>query len=68
MRRRPEGTVIGGNQLFAESLQSAGLELTEIHKDYPATLVPGYDRAKWRRSTSAAAGDGTRFDYALRKA
>ena len=61
--------VIGGNQLFEESLPlAAGLELTEIHRDYPGdTWFPKYDRARWREMKREArtAGDGTRFDYVL---
>lgn len=65
----PKAMVIGGCRLFAESLPiAAGLELTEIHKDYPGdTWFPEYDRSKWRevkRETRTAA-DGTRFDYVL---
>jgi dihydrofolate reductase len=65
----PKAMVIGGSQLFAESLPiAAGLELTEIHKDYPGdTSFPEYDRAKWqeRRREPHTASDGTRFDYVL---
>jgi dihydrofolate reductase len=61
--------VIGGEQLFAESLPiAAGLELTEIHRDYAGdTWFPQYDRSKWREKKREArtAGDGTRFDYVL---
>jgi dihydrofolate reductase len=65
----PKAMVIGGSRLFAESLPiAAGLELTEIHKDYPGdTWFPEYDRSKWgevKRETRTAA-DGTRFDYVL---
>jgi dihydrofolate reductase len=65
----PKAMVIGGSQLFEESLPiAAGLELTEIHKDYPGdTWFPRYDRAKWKEMKREArtAGDGTRFDYVL---
>jgi dihydrofolate reductase len=65
----PKAMVIGGNQLFAESLPlAAGLELTEIHKDYPGdTWFPAFDRAQWReqRREPHTASDGTRFDYVL---
>jgi dihydrofolate reductase len=61
--------VIGGQQLFAESLPvAAGLELTEIHRDYAGdTWFPKYDRSKWteRKREARTAGDGTRFDYVL---
>ena len=53
----------------AESLPlAAGLELTEIHRDYPGdTWFPAYDRSQWREQKREArtAGDGTRFDYVL---
>nr|AIA17392.1 Dihydrofolate reductase [uncultured bacterium] len=65
----PKAMVIGGNQLFAESLPlAAGLELTEIHKDYPGdTWFPAYDRAQWQeiKREARTAADGTRFDYVL---
>jgi dihydrofolate reductase len=65
----PKAMVIGGNQLFAESLPlAAGLELTEIQKDYPGdTWFPAFDRARWREMKREAhtAADGTRFDYVL---
>ena len=61
--------VIGGHQLFVESLPIAfGLELTEIRRDYAGdTWFPKYDRSKWREMKREArtAGDGTRFDYVL---
>jgi dihydrofolate reductase len=63
----PTVFVIGGEQLFAESLPLAsGLELTEIHKDYRGdTRFPPFDRAKWREVWREAhtAADGTRFDF-----
>ena len=65
----PKAMVIGGNQLFAESLAlAAGLELTEIHRDYPGdTWFPAFDRKQWRevKREARTAGDGTRFDYVL---
>ncbi len=65
----PKAMVIGGQQLFAESLPvAAGLELTEIHRDYAGdTWFPEYDRSKWKEKKREArtAGDGTRFDYVL---
>jgi len=60
-------SVIGGRQLFAESLPLAsGLVITEIHKDYPGdTWFPDYDRSRWKETRREAhiAGDGTRFDF-----
>ena len=65
----PKAMVIGGSRLFEESLPiAAGLELTEIHRDYPGdTWFPDYDRSKWQEKKREArtAGDGTRFDYVL---
>jgi dihydrofolate reductase len=65
----PKAMVIGGSQLFVESLPiAAGLELTEIHKDYPGdTWFPQYDRSNWRetRREARTGADGTRFDYVL---
>jgi dihydrofolate reductase len=61
--------VIGGSRLFEESLPvAAGLELTEIHKDFPGdTWFPKYERSAWREQKREArtAADGTRFDYVL---
>lgn len=61
--------VIGGSRLFEESLPlAAGLELTEIHKDFPGdTWFPHYDRSAWQEQKREArtAADGTRFDYVL---
>jgi dihydrofolate reductase len=61
--------VIGGEQLFAESLPSAaGLVLTEIHRDYEGDVsFPGYDRSRWRESQRErhTAADGTKFDFVL---
>src|SRR6185436_2786709 len=65
----PKAMVIGGSRLFAESLPlAAGLELTEIHRDYPGdTWFPAYDRSQWKEKKREArtAPDGTRFDYVL---
>jgi dihydrofolate reductase len=65
----PKAMVIGGSRLFEESLPiAAGLELTEIHRDYPGdTWFPQYDRSKWleKKREARTAGDGTRFDYVL---
>lgn len=61
--------VIGGEQLFAESLPiAAGLVLTEIQRDYEGdTRFPDYDRSRWRESQRErhTAADGTRFDFVL---
>lgn len=65
----PVAFVIGGQQLFAESLPiAAGLMLTEIQRDFPGdTWFPEYDRSKWRQAQHEAhtAADGTRFDFVL---
>ena len=59
--------VIGGTQLFKESLPiAAGMELTEIQRDYEGdTWFPAWDRAQWKESKREAhtAADGTRFDF-----
>jgi dihydrofolate reductase len=61
--------VIGGTQLFEESLPiAAGMVLTEIQRDYEGdTSFPAWDRAQWRESQREAhtAPDGTRFDFVL---
>ena len=61
--------VIGGTQLFEESLPiAAGMVLTEIQRDYQGdTSFPAWDRAQWRESQREAhtAPDGTRFDFVL---
>lgn len=61
--------VIGGEQLFAESLPAAaGLALTEIHRDYEGDVsFPKYDRSRWRATQreSHTATDGTKFDFVL---
>ena len=61
--------VIGGTQLFAESLPiAAGMVMTEIQRDYEGdTSFPAWDRAQWRESQREAhtAPDGTRFDFVL---
>ena len=63
----PVAFVIGGTQLFKESLPiAAGLVLTEIQRDYEGdTWFPAWDRSQWRESQREAhtAGDGTRFDF-----
>jgi dihydrofolate reductase len=61
--------VIGGQQLFAESLPiAAGLVLTEIYRDYEGdTWFPLYDRSRWRETQRErhTAADGTKFDFVL---
>ena len=61
--------IIGGTQLFAESLPiAAGLVLTEIHRDFPGDArFPEYDRSKWREVQREAhtAANGMRFDFVL---
>lgn len=65
----PVASIIGGQQLFAESLPLASeLVITEIHKDYPGdTWFPDYDRSKWKETQreAHAADDGTRFDFVV---
>jgi dihydrofolate reductase len=65
----PVAFVIGGTQLFKESLPiAAGLVLTEIRRDYAGdTWFPQWDRSQWRESQREAhtAADGTRFDFVL---
>ena len=59
--------VIGGHDLFAESLPiAAGLVLTEIERDYEGDVrFPEYDRSRWKATPRAShtAADGTKFDY-----
>ena len=65
----PVAFVIGGQQLFAESLPIAdGLVLTEIQRDFPGDAwFPQYDRSRWRETQREAhtAADGMRFDFVL---
>jgi dihydrofolate reductase len=65
----PVAFVIGGRQLFEESLPiAAGLVMTEIQRDYPGdTWFPKYDRSRWRESQRErhVAEDGTKFDFVL---
>src|SRR6266850_521406 len=65
----PVAFVIGGEQLFAESLPiAAGLVLTEIYRDYEGdTQFPRYDRSRWRETQREhhTAADGTKFDFVL---
>jgi dihydrofolate reductase len=63
----PVAFVIGGHQLFVESLPlAAGLILTEIFRAYEGdTWFPEFDRLHWReaqREAHTAAG-GMRFDF-----
>jgi dihydrofolate reductase len=61
--------VIGGQQLFVESLPvAAGLVLTEIFRTYEGdTWFPEFDRTHWREAQREAhtAADGMRFDFVL---
>ena len=63
----PVAFVIGGTQLFKESLPiAAGMVLTEIQRDYEGdTWFPAWDREQWEESQREAhtAEDGTRFDF-----
>jgi dihydrofolate reductase len=63
----PVAFVIGGTQLFKESLPiAAGMVLTEIQRDYPGdTWFPAWDRSQWKEAQreAHAAADGTRFDF-----
>jgi len=65
----PVAFVIGGERLFAESLQVAsGLVLTEILRDYAGdTWFPRFDRVEWRETQREAhtGADGLRFDFVL---
>jgi len=65
----PVAFVIGGRQLFAESLPlAAGLVMTEIQRDYEGdTWFPDYDRSRWHESQRErhSASDGTKFDFVL---
>ena len=61
--------VIGGNQLFAESLPvAAGLVMTEIHRDFEGdTWFPDYDRSHWKETQRErhVTADGMKFDFVL---
>ena len=63
----PVAFVIGGTQLFKDSLPvAAGMVLTEIKRDYEGDAwFPKWDRAQWKENQREAhtAGDGTRFDF-----
>lgn len=66
---RPLAFVIGGSQLFAESLPiAAGLVMTEIHRDYDGdTWFPEYDRSRWKETQRErhVTAEGTKFDFVL---
>jgi dihydrofolate reductase len=61
--------VIGGSQLFAESLPSAaGLVMTEIYRDFEGdTWFPQYDRSRWKETQRErhVTADGMKFDFVL---
>jgi len=61
--------VIGGSQLFAESLPiAAGLVMTEIYRDFEGdTWFPEYDRSRWKESQRErhVTADGMKFDFVL---
>ena len=61
--------VIGGTELFRESLQLVtGLVMTEIKQDFPGDArFPDYDRSQWRETQREAhtAASGMRFDFVL---
>ena len=61
--------VIGGSQLFAESLPiAAGLVMTEIHRDFEGdTWFPEYNRSRWKESQREqhVTADGMKFDFVL---
>jgi dihydrofolate reductase len=65
----PVAFVIGGTQLFEQSLPiAAGMVLTEIHRDYEGdTWFPEWDRAQWKESQREphTAPDGTKYDFVL---
>jgi dihydrofolate reductase len=61
--------VIGGSQLFAESLPiAAGLVMTEIYRDFEGdTRFPQYDRSRWKETQREphVTADGMKFDFVL---
>lgn len=63
----PVAFVIGGRELFAESLPVAvGLVLTEIRRDFEGDVsFPDYDRARWKESQreSHVTADGMKYDF-----
>ena len=64
----PVAFVIGGTQLFEESLPiAAGMVLTEIQRDYEGdTWFPKWDRAQWRETPARSAYRGGRYALRLR--
>jgi dihydrofolate reductase len=65
----PVACVIGGEQVFRESLPlAAALDMTEIRQDFPGdTRFPAYDRSRWKETRREAhtAASGMRFDFVL---
>ena len=65
----PVAFVIGGSQLFEESLPiAAGLVMTEIHRPYEGdTWFPEYDRSRWKEAQRErhVTADGTKLDFVL---
>ena len=65
----PIAFILGGEQLFAESLPvAAGLVLTEIQREYEGdTRFPPFDRSRWKETQRErhTAADGTKFDFVL---
>jgi dihydrofolate reductase len=61
--------VIGGSQLFAESLPiAAGLVMTEIDRDFEGdTRFPHYDHSRWKESQRErhVTADGMKYDFVL---
>ena len=61
--------VIGGSQLFAESLPiAAGLVMTEIYRDFEGdTRFPQYERSRWKETQrkQLVTADGMKFDFVL---
>jgi dihydrofolate reductase len=61
--------VIGGSQLFEESLpMAAALVMTEIDRDFEGdTRFPDYDRSRWKESQREqhVTADGMKFDFVL---
>jgi dihydrofolate reductase len=66
---QPVVFVIGGHQLFADSLPiAAGLVMTEIYRDFEGdTRFPEYDRSRWKETQREqhVATDGMKFDFVL---
>jgi dihydrofolate reductase len=61
--------VIGGSQLFEESLpMAAGLVMTEIDRDFEGdTRFPDYDRSRWKeyQRERHVTADGKKFVFVL---